>query len=48
MNTGSVPTYETDGDEDDVPDTPEPLPPYPPHGTVSQDPLRLNPACVCC
>lgn len=31
--SGSVTTYETDGDEDDVPDTPEPPPPYPPHGT---------------
>lgn len=31
--SGSVTTYETDGEEDDVPDTPEPPPPYPPHGT---------------
>ncbi|KTG40934.1 hypothetical protein cypCar_00049914 [Cyprinus carpio] len=32
-NPGSVPTYESDGDEDDVPDTPEPPPP--PHELVS-------------
>ncbi|XP_067271299.1 interferon regulatory factor 6 [Pseudorasbora parva] len=37
-NPGSVTTYETDGDEDDVPDTPEPPPPYPPHG-MSSSPL---------
>ncbi|XP_016120733.1 interferon regulatory factor 6-like, partial [Sinocyclocheilus grahami] len=36
--SGSVPTYETDGDEDDIPDTPEPPPPYPPHG-MSSSPL---------